>query len=106
MAKATEEALGSLHAAVAKALSEKIKAPIYHEGSPIPNTEGLGCSSSDLQAAIAFLKNNNITADPTDNEDLRELREQLDKRRKRGKAALRSAQDAATDFESWLGNMQ
>jgi hypothetical protein len=58
-----------------------------------------------LGAAIAFLKNNNITADATDNAALRELSEALSARRK--KKLPQAALDAAADrFAESQGFMQ
>lgn len=70
---ATDKALGELHAQVAAALSSQVTGG--EDGTP-PSPALLG-------AAIAFLKNNNITADAADNAALKELNQKLAERRKR-----------------------
>lgn len=63
MNPASESVLGELHVAVADALKLKIG--------------GSECSAADLNAAIKFLKDNNITATKEANKALGELQEQL-----------------------------
>ena len=71
--KATEAALNELHAQIARTLSNIIADPEK-------------ASAAHITAAITFLKNNNITADPAANEDLKGLNDQLqERRRKRAK---------------------
>jgi hypothetical protein len=108
MTKATEGTLGALHALVATALTARLNEPLRKGDDlvPVPGTEGMGCSSSDIQAAIAFLKNNNITADPETNSELADLNKALAARRKDRKQAMLSQQAAADDFEQRLGGMQ
>lgn len=104
MTKASETALGDLHAAVALTLSNAIAAPLRDaEGVVIPETEGLNCSAAVLSAAITFLKNNNITADADTNEGLADLKRTLEARRKDRKAAMQGNKSAAMDLESRLG---
>lgn len=102
MTKATENDLGALHALVAKALKAKVISPLFVEGEAVAGTEGLGASASDLAAAITFLKNNNITADPDQNSDLAELKTALEARRKNSKLSLLANQDAAADFAKFI----
>lgn len=102
MSKASETELGNLHALVASTLASRIAAPLREGETIIPGTEGLAASSSDIQAAIAFLKNNNITADADTNDGLRALREQLDARRKSAKDLMAAQQRAAADLEARL----
>jgi hypothetical protein len=100
MAKASEGALGDLHEKVATALVQRIEAPLRTDsGTPIPGTEGCWCSSSDLQAAITFLKNNNITADPETNVGLAALKDKLQQRRDRGKRNLSANPVPEADLE-------
>ncbi|MAD98968.1 MAG: hypothetical protein Unbinned200contig1002_19 [Prokaryotic dsDNA virus sp.] len=61
MSKATEELLDQLHGLVAKDLIDKIKSG--------------EATAQDLGAAIRFLKENNVQADPTENKNLGELYE-------------------------------
>lgn len=79
MTAASDKALGELHATVARVLT-----------SAITTTEEGGPSAAVLSAAITFLKNNNITASPTDNTELAELNKQLAERRKDGKDRLKA----------------
>lgn len=65
MSAASESELGLLHALVAKVLGSRITDPEL-------------CTSSDLSAAIKFLKDNNITASPEGSDALRELKEKVE----------------------------
>lgn len=91
MSKATEDELGHLHATVARGLRAAL------EGEPTAAVFG---------AAIAFLKNNNITADPTRNSDLLDLQDKLVQRRKEKKLSLTQLREAQDDFEKLVGPMQ
>jgi hypothetical protein len=82
MSKASEAALGDLHAAVAVALTDAITPRNDSEGNPVVPAAAI------LAAAITFLKNNSITADPETNEGLQEVSRQLAARRKDAKGAL------------------
>lgn len=73
---ASDKELGDLHKKVAKVLTDAL--------------ESDELSVAAVNAAIAFLKNNNITASPTDNAELAELNKQLAERRKKGKSDLMS----------------
>lgn len=61
---ASESALGALHELVAKVLAERI-------------ANGELCTAADINAAIKFLKDNNITATPEGSDKLKELEEQV-----------------------------
>lgn len=61
---ANESELGKLHAAVAVALKERIASE--------------GATAADLNAAIKFLKDNNITATPEANRALKDLQGELE----------------------------
>ncbi len=74
--KASVDALAELHQLVAKALSGRISAGVW--------------SSGDIAAATKFLKDNNITADAADNQDLQELREALENKQAARAAARKS----------------
>ena len=96
---ANAKTLGVLHEAVAKALAEQV------EGYTESTDDGerlVRPSPAVLGAAIAFLKNNNITADPETNEALRDLNSKLADRRKR-KIPQASLDAAATDFADRFG---
>ena len=84
---ATEAKLGTLHGAVATALTEAIKSP-----------GEFGLTPAMLGAAITFLKNNNITASPTENAALAGLNTALNARRRKGQMTLKSANEAADAF--------
>lgn len=75
MTRATEDALGSLHSALAMTLAERI-------------ASGLA-SAADLAVAAKFLKDNNITATAAQSEAMEELeRRMAEQRAKRGKGGL------------------
>jgi hypothetical protein len=83
---ANSKKLGDLHEAVAEALAEQVKG--YEE--PVLNAEGEAVGTKIVRpgpallgAAISFLKNNNITADPEENEKLRDLSKALQARREK-----------------------
>jgi hypothetical protein len=82
---ATEKVLGDLHKAVAMALTEQVAGlkvqELNAEGEPVEVL--VRPSPAVLSAAIAFLKNNNITADAEDNAALRELGLALKARQKK-----------------------
>ena len=101
---ATEEDLGGLHAGVCRALTE-----VVTEGVPIVDKDGevvgkAPAPAAYLGAAIAFLKNNNITASPSKNKDLAALKEALGKKRQRKELKPRDLQAAADEFERMQGS--
>lgn len=96
MSKASENALGELHGAVAVALTETIRGARDENGVFIPP------SAAHLATAIAFLKNNNITADASSNQELDELTKTLKERRARGKNRL-NLTEAVETLERDLG---
>lgn len=77
---ASESTLGELHEAVASALTEQVKGYTVIEDEVEKEVKP---SPALLGAAIAFLKNNNITASAEDNAALRELGETLKARRQK-----------------------
>lgn len=102
---ASDKKLGTLHEAVADALTEQVQGYITTElkadGEPIEIV--VKPSPALLSAAIAFLKNNNITADAEDNAELRDLSAALKARQK--KRIPQTALDAAAeDFANRFGN--
>jgi len=69
MAKAASLAeLEGLHKLIAQSLSERIKQDM---------DDGLPTDAATLGAAIKFLKDNNVSADPADADDLSALRDKL-----------------------------
>lgn len=64
MSKASEEALAGLHLIVAEGLSERL--------------QGEDAKAADFTAAIAFLKNNGITADLASSKALKNLLDDTD----------------------------
>lgn len=100
---ASDKQLGRLHLVVAEALTEQVVG--YEEESEDGSVKKVRPSPALLGAAIAFLKNNNVTADATDNAQLRELGEALAARRKKRipQAAL---DEAAEQFATSQGFMQ
>ena len=92
---ASEQKLGELHEAVANAFSEQVKG--FVEVDEETGAEKvIRPSPALLGAAVAFLKNNNITADATQNEALVGLGKALAARRRKQlpQAALDEAADA------------
>lgn len=65
---ASTAALQELHAAVAKSLKTRIEQDM---------TDDLPTDAATLGAAIKFLKDNNISADPATSDDLTDLRDKL-----------------------------
>ena len=96
MSKASETALGELHGAVAVALTEIVQGIRDENGRLIP------AGAAHIAAAIAFLKNNNITADASSNAELDELTRTLKERRARGKGRL-NLTEAVEQLERDLG---
>ena len=96
---ASEKKLGDLHEAVAEALTEQVKGYTVIEDE---QEKVIKPSPALLGAAIAFLKNNNITADAEDNAALRELGESLKARRQK-KLPQAMLDEAATQFADRFG---
>lgn len=88
---ATDKKLGVLHEAVANHLIAVIESP-GDEGVP----------ASVLAVAVAFLKNNNITASVSANAELSALSEKLAARR-RGKLTNAQLDEAAKQFMDSAG---
>lgn len=83
---ATEKSLGTLHGVVAQVLTAHL-------------STANEVSAAMVGAAITFLKNNNITASPTENTALAGLNKALAARRRKGidpKAAAEAAEQFAT----------
>jgi len=69
MAKASSlTELNALHALIAKSLTHRIEQDI---------DDNIPTDAATLGAAIKFLKDNNVTADPADSDDLAQLRNKL-----------------------------
>ena len=83
---ATLKELQELHRMVAKSLSTRISQDMEDQ---------LPTDAATLGAAIKFLKDNNVSADPADAEDLDGLRakltQQMQERRTRGASAVSAA---------------
>lgn len=102
MTKATEAELSALHGALARGLTEIIK-----DGVDVPLKGGdvvkVAAPAAYFGVAVALLKNNNITADPEKNEELRDLNDKLQARRQSKRTEL-NFRRAAEDFaEKHLG---
>lgn len=80
---ASDKALGELHGLVARSLTSRLESGEF--------------TAAELGAAISFLKNNNITADATDNVELRALSDQLAARRRK-KVSQSTLDEAAEAF--------
>jgi hypothetical protein len=66
-------------------------------------TEVIVPSAAHVMAAITFLKNNNITADASTNEDLQALNKSLAERRKKKKLSMTDIESAAEQLDRDLG---
>ena len=98
---ASEQKLGELHEAVATAFAEQVKG--FVEQDEEGREKIVRPSPALLGAAVAFLKNNNITADATENEALVGLSKALAARRK--KQLPQASLDAAADaFAASVGS--
>lgn len=85
---ASENILKELHAHLAQELLD-----IVRNGVPIFDKEGneVGtrkATAAELSVAVAFLKNNEITADLNDSDATKALREALEARRKKAKPIM------------------
>lgn len=88
---ASEASLGSLHGIVAEYLSLKLATG--------------KATAAEVGAAITFLKNNSITADPTKNAALANLRGTLANRKRKGALTPSEAREATGQFEAMMGSM-
>lgn len=103
---ADERVLGDLHTAVARALAEAMKGqeiPGYLDEETGEETTGgmIPPSAAIIQAATKFLKDNNITCQPSKDNALGEL-EQIMLDRKNKRLASRDDLRAATEQTSFL----
>lgn len=98
---ASDKVLGTLHEKVAHALAEQVDGYTVIEDEV---EKVVRPSPALLSAAIAFLKNNNITADAVDNAALRDLSEALSARRK--KKIPQSVLDEAAEQYAFSANLQ
>lgn len=103
MSKASEADLADLHGTIARTLADVIA-----EGSTVvvgrgddATVEKVTASAAYIMAGIAFLKNNNITADAGSNEELDALQRAVAERRQRSKERLskRTIERVADQFE-------
>lgn len=97
---ATEGELGILHKEVAKALTDMVQETAEDEDTGAVKRM---VSPAVLGAAIAFLKNNNITASPEQNAALSDLNKQLQARRRKGAVTPAAMDQAASDFADRFG---
>lgn len=91
MSKTTEAAMNALHGAVATVLQEQLS---YKEESTMINADGeivgtgeerFVATPATIAAAIKFLKDNDITVDITQDENLNGLKDTLAKKQKRSR---------------------
>lgn len=85
---ASESILKELHAQLAQELLD-----IVRNGVPVLDKEGnesgtRKATAAELSVAVAFLKNNEITANLDDSDATKALREALEARRKRAKPVM------------------
>ena len=87
MSKATEDKMNELHGKVATVLCEIVdhkSAPVTfdEEGNTIVGEEEFDVSPAMVSAATKFLKDNQITCDVEQDQNLSRLKDTLDKKRK------------------------
>jgi glycerate kinase len=103
--KGSEEELGKLHGAIARDLTQRIigrvVAAVDVEGNPTETV--VYASAAELAAAITFLKNNGITADAAENEDLKSLNDSLQKRRRGRKLTPADLSVVESEFDNLMG---
>lgn len=88
--KATESELGDLH----KKITDKLSARLDAED---------GFAAADMANAIAWMKHNSITADPEQNEALRDLRSKLANRQRNKPLTADEIAQAQRELEAHLG---
>lgn len=98
MSKATESAMNKLHGAVAKVLTSKVEhqsatMDFDEDGNPIEGDMDYDVTPQMMAAAIKFLKDNDITANIEQDENLNGLEEAL--KRKQKHSRLRDAKSKA-----------
>ena len=86
---ASDTELGELH----KVLAQQLKVAIVKED----------VTAAILGVTVAFLKNNNITADAVHNAELDGLKDALQARRTKGKLSRAALEEAAKAFEDASG---
>lgn len=88
MAKAASLAdLQELHSLIARSLNQRITQDME---------EGLPTDAATLGAAIKFLKDNNVSADPADADDLSALRDKLKQQAEQRRAGRSNVVQLAT----------
>lgn len=88
MAKAASLAdLQELHSLIARSLSQRITQDME---------DGLPTDAATLGAAIKFLKDNNVSADPADADDLSALRDKLKQQAEQRRAGRSNVVQLAT----------
>lgn len=88
MAKAASLAdLQELHSLIARSLNKRITQDMV---------AGLPTDAATLGAAIKFLKDNNVSADPADADDLSELRDKLKQQAEQRRAGRSNVVQLAT----------
>lgn len=105
---ANEDILGKLHELTATALIAKLNGIAVLDDAGQPTGETIPCSAADIQAAAKFLKDNNITCAPSEDNKLGELEQRLKLKQER-RASRLTPQDLADaseqrDFMTGLPN--
>lgn len=110
---ASENALGALHTKLAEVLSSALdgqQMPDYEDPETGEVVKGakLEPSAAIMTATIQFLKNNNITCAPGEDNAMGELTEKMRKRQERREARTKGANvvdfDAARESATFIGN--
>jgi len=100
MAKPTEASeLNELHRVVAQLLREQLEATVIVTDEDGSQKEMKMATPALIAQAIKFLKDNDITALPEDDENIQSLKELLDKRRKRGSNVINMNPNQAASEE-------
>ena len=91
---ATLGELQELHRLIAKSLNQRIEQDIE---------DNIPTDAATLGAAIKFLKDNAVTADPADSDDLSKLRDKLADQAKRRRTGSNVVALATADLEAMQG---
>jgi hypothetical protein len=104
MAKATEDKLGALHGAIATALTEIVETQeevmaFDQEGGEVgTGVMAYSASPAMFATAVKFLKDNSITCDIRQEENMNNLKEALARKQKHSR--LNNPREAATELHA------
>lgn len=100
---ASDKDLGELHSALTREITERIKG--YEDFTEDGKSIVRRATAAELAVAVTLLKNNNITADASDNAELKALSTALTERRKKKLTPLQ-LEEALESYSQVSGLMQ